>query len=265
MAIAHGIRSKVNMEKKRKKRKKFLILLPIIIAVLFGGFFYYAFSAEFHITEVKVSGSSFAKKEEIELTVKEILSRELWGFIPRKSSLLIGAKLIEETLYATYPPIKEVELNIQGHTMVITIRERTATSVICTVANSCYFMDNEGLAFASAPKFEGSSFIKIKTYDTSINAGTSVISKDELEEVVKKIALFKSLMLSAQYVSFISEKEMEFIGPGGTVFVMMRKDGSALIEERLKALLSSRPDIVNGTYEYVDLRIDSKIFLKNRE
>jgi hypothetical protein len=126
-------------------------------------------------------------------------------------------------------------------------------------------MDDEGLAFASAPQFEGSSFIKIKTYDPDIEAGKVIISKQELVEITREIAIFKSLNIPVQYISFTSAEEMELIGPFGTAFIIRRQDAAHIIEERIRALVTSRPNIADGSYEYVDLRIDSKIFLKNKE
>jgi hypothetical protein len=58
---------------------------------------------------------------------------------------------------------------------------------------------------------------------------------------------------------------MNFVASNGTVFIIRREDNVDAIAERLKALLTSRPDAGNGSYEYIDLRIDSKIFLKNKE
>ncbi len=48
-------------------------------------------------------------------------------------------------------------------------------------------------------------------------------------------------------------------------FIIRRTDAVAHVDERLKALMASKPDVASGAYEYADLRIDSKIFLKNKE
>jgi hypothetical protein len=260
-----ALRSKTNIEKKRKKRKKLFILLPVVIIVFAGLFFFYAFGARFHVTDVIVTGSSFAKKDDVEATVEGILSHKLWGFVPQRSSLLIGKRFIEESLYDAYPSIKIAKVRISNGALFVEITEREATSVICSTGNICYFMDNEGFAFALAPQFEGSSFLKIKTYDSDIATGKVIVPEKELQEIIKEIAMLKILDIPIQYVSFTSAEEMELIGPFDTAFIIKRDDSSKVIEERIKALLTSKPNIADGSHEYVDLRIESKIFLKKRE
>jgi cell division septal protein FtsQ len=260
-----SLRSRANIEKKRQKRKKMLFVGPAVVVILFGLFFYYAFAARFHVTNVIVSGSSFAKADEVKASVNEILSEKLWGFIPQKSSLLIGEKYIENALHEKHPAIKTVSVDVQGNAVFIKIEERTATAVICTASNACYFLDATGFAFAAAPQFEGSSFIKIRTFDTQIKTGMQVISKAELDKIVGEMVVFKALGISIKLISITSENEMRLIDMYDTEFIVRREDGANLIEERLRAVIGSRPDIANGMYEYIDLRIDSKIFLKSRE
>jgi hypothetical protein len=186
-----GFRSKSNIEKKRSKRRKVLFLFPILIILILFGFCYYAFASQFHIKDIKITESAFVKTEEVKAIVDGILSQKMWKFIPRKSSLLVRKNIIELALYAAFPPIKEVKVEIHDNVLFVNITERTATSVLCTSATECYFLDDEGFAFVSAPQFEGNSFIKIQAYNSDISSGKLVVSKDELQKIVKEIALFK--------------------------------------------------------------------------
>jgi hypothetical protein len=259
------LRSKAHIQKKKQSKRKILIILPIITVVFLGTFFYYAFASRFHVTQVIVSGTSFIKKEAVETSVDSMLKTKLWGFVPRMSPLLIGNKLIETSLYQMYPPIDHVEVDIHDDALFVEITERKAVSVICSTASSCYYLDAKGFAFASAPTFEGSAFLKIKTFETSLSEGTTAIPHGELERIIATVEVFKSQGITVQYVSFESADQMNIITTGDTAFIVQRQDMTSIIQERLQALLSSRPEVKQGGYEYVDLRIESKIFLKNKE
>lgn len=260
----HTLRSKAHIEKKRKKRRKFFRIIPAacVVAISFCG--YYVFAERFHVTAVHVEGASFAQKEDVERTVHEALSKKLWGIIPRTSSLLINKEALRAQLYSAYPSFKEIEIDIAGSDLRIMAKERVATSIICN-DSICLFVDEEGRAFALAPRFEGSSFLKLETYNMSIMPGDQVIDKNELDEVIGMVKVFESLQAPVQYVSFDSEANVTFVGPNDTRFIISRHDDMNAVEERLGTLFDSRPDVASGIYEYIDLRIESKIFLKNRE
>jgi hypothetical protein len=260
-----SLRSKAHIEKKRKKRKKVLLFVPVALVLVLGFFGYYAFASRFHVTEVIVSGASFTKKEEVQTKVQQILSEKLWGFIPRRSPLLIGNRYVEEVVRTTFPPVEEVEIGIRDNALFVDIEERSAISVVCSDSKLCYFMDSQGFVFAEAPQFEGSSFIKINTFESRIEKGKQLVTKEEFDRIVEEIAVFKQHGIAIQEINFTSLEEMSLVGPHETKFIVLRSDAPQLIGERLKALLTSKPDIAQGSYEYIDMRIDSKIFLKNKE
>lgn len=260
-----AFRSKARAEQKRQKRKKVFIILPLIIFILCGGFIYYAFSLSFHINNITVSGTSFIDDDLINGSVQEILNMKFWGVVPKQSPLLISAKSIEQMLAVKYPPIKDVQVTVKDGTLTVEIQERDPVAVLCTGGNVCYFIDEIGTAFIEAPQFEGSSFVKIDTYESSIDIGKAVLGKSELQHIKALIQSFESLSLPIQKVVLKSETDIDLIGPGETAFIVRRYEDTTTIIERLQTLLTSRPDIKEGKYEYVDLRIESKVFLKSRE
>lgn len=259
------LRSKAHIQKKKQSKRKMLILLPVTIAVFLGGFFYYAFASRFHVQQVIVSGTSFIKKEAVEASVDSMLKTTLWGFVPRMSPLLIGNKLIAATLTHEYPAIDHVEVDIHDDGLFVDITERKAVSIICETDSLCFYMDKHGFIFAAAPTFEGSAFLKISTFEHGLIVGTAVVQQEELERIMKIVEVFKSQGIAVQYVSFESADQMNIVTVGDTAFIVPRQDSVKDIQDRLAALLSSRPEVKNGGYEYIDLRIESKIFLKNKE
>lgn len=259
------VRSKSHIRKKHSKNKKRLIIISILLLCLLSGFLYYAFSSRFQIKEVTITGTSFTKKYDVEVEVSNILSQKLWGFIPKRSPFLISKTFLKEELLRNFTPINKVDIDIQNNTMTIEIHERDATSVICTSQVACYFIDTDGFVFVEAPQFEGSAFTKISTYKESLTLGTIAIERIELEKIQGEIALFASLSLPIQHIALISDNQMDLISTTGTRFIVRRQDSLVEIEERLRALIGSREDIGSGLYDYADLRIDSKIFLKKKE
>ncbi|MEN9647897.1 MAG: hypothetical protein RLY57_701 [Candidatus Parcubacteria bacterium] len=259
------LRSKAHIQKKKQSKRKMLILLPITMAVLLGGFFYYAFASRFHVQQVIVSGTSFIKKEAVEASVDSMLKTTLWGFVPRMSPLLIGNKLIAATLAHEYPAIDHVKVDIHDDALFIDITERKAVSIMCSSSSVCYYLDIKGFAFAPAPTFEGSAFLKIATFEKELSVAQYLVPSEELERIIKIVEIYKSQGLIVQYVSFESADQMNIVTVGDTAFIVRRQDSVKSVQERLQALLSSRPEVKQGGYEYVDLRIESKIFLKNKE
>lgn len=259
------LRSKAHIQKKKQSKRKALIIVPIVVGMLLACFFYYAFAARFHIQQVIVSGTSLINKEEVRTSVEALLEDKLWGFIPRTSPLLIGNKFIASSLSHLYPAIDQVTIDIHDDGLFVDILERKAVSIICTPYSLCYYLDATGFAFASAPTFEGSAFLKIKTFEPTLSVGSYPLSDQELARIMGIVELFSSQGLTVQYVSCESADQMNIIATGDTAFIIGRQDSVEHISERLQALLSSRPEVKQGGYEYVDLRIDSKIFLKNKK
>jgi hypothetical protein len=261
------LRSKAHKEKRRKKIKEVFLVIIGVLIVLLGFLAWYAWDARFHVNSMEVTGTSFVAKDEVVALAEKNLGEKLWNIIPMKSPLLINTKKLKEDLHNTFPPIDEVNIEILDSVVHIDITERKAKHIFCTNDTICFFMDEMGFVFNPAPQFEGSSYITFKSYNhtAEITGGIQAVSAEALSAIIADIKAFESAGINIQDVSIETQNVMSFFDSHDIKYILTVHDTPEVVTERVRALVKSHPDVTSGGYEYIDMRIDGKIFLKSKE
>ena len=238
--------------RRRSRNRRSLKLALILIAVfLFLGGSVYAiwFSDLFAIQAIEVEGAT--------LIDSSIISGPTGGNI-------IFWKLPIDIV--AYPPIKSVEAkkDYSNRAIKITVEERGKVMIWCIEADqNCYWADDNGFIFTSAPIPEGVLVVSvIRDYtNRELSAGDSVLPDELFKNLKHAIELLEGLDVSIKEIRIDDLKFKEataVVSSGPEIYFSLAFDprfGKGVLE----ALINSQDW---GAIEYVDLTVENRAYYK---
>ncbi len=276
----------LDMKRKRRVRvvRLSILLILLILSVVYAlGYF----SSNSHITinTIVVTGTRIINPPDVEATVRSQLSGKYVYLFARSNSLIYPKSQIYKNLLAQYPRIEKLTMYRDSiHTLHITIAERSGSSLYCgktipevtsDVGENCYFVNNDGYIFDTAPYFSGNIYFKYYgplSVNTRNPMGTQMLTPDLFHKYVRfidgvTVLGFKpiSLVISENgtdslYLSPVSNKTSPVI--------VFKNDNN--LEDILTNLTLSmhKPEFANEinskytTLLYIDLRFKNKVLYK---
>ncbi len=146
---------------KKGFRWKRLVFALLALGVL-AGVVYAIRDPRLQITTMTVEGTEVVDSEEIRLFTMATLSGKTLWVLPRSSSLLLQTETLEKKLHTQFSRIKEVQVKRDGlRGIAITISEYRGAFLWCTDETQCFFMDEQGIVYSSAPQFSGTAYLKV--------------------------------------------------------------------------------------------------------
>lgn len=240
-----------------------LILCLSIIWLIF-------ISSLFKITDINIiSDNADMGREDIVKTISNIAPFGL-----RENLLFLSKFRLQSELTASFPAITDIAVNKNFlHTLTVNFKKRIPVGIWCRTRNSessqkdCYYFDKEGIIFMIAPQTEGSLILKITDFSKGeVLLGDRVSDNNRIHFIIS-------------FRDFIHERNqfriLEFkIKPSFSIDLeaITDKNWSIYLDdtqdpiEAANNLLTSLEESVKntGNLEYIDLRIPSRIFYKNR-
>lgn len=240
------------------------VLVISVVALILTGVWYGTRISSLTITEIEASGGETIVHTEVEQSVQAVLEGEYLGFIPRRF-----AWFYPET--EVYTKVSETERlhNVRvererGTKLVITYDEYLPYALWCSEGKeSCVFLDDQGYAFAHAPRLSGGSFLRFVTTGREASIGESMADEQVLETVLEIVRLL------AEQQWFISYIEIDQVGDvflkvvvGGELKVNTEEAPEKTVENLLVILASDEfKHIKPGNFQYIDLRFGDKVFV----
>jgi hypothetical protein len=163
----------------------------LILFVLSGKIFQ---SDKFLITEIEIKGNDIINKEDILNIVKAELNGRYLFMFPKNNFLLYPRNNIVEKLNAKYLRLKNVTIETNDiFKLQIYIEERKPNFVWCPQKkNNCYYLDNNGLVFDTAPDFSEGVFFKFQGGLHDKEKPDSYLAKNLIEtDKLNKLIKFK--------------------------------------------------------------------------
>lgn len=277
---------------------KFLIILFIFILLAVGAIYFVFHSHFFQVAAVKVSGS--VKADEIKdilintlsksSRIRSLLSPENMLFWPPKISQIPSSLfwLSDLSLEKNWSQ-KEISIEVKerqpwllwclsaqaglttqaGQTglpisqTINNIGSSTVSQTASTTISNCYWLDDQGIVFSSAPEAEGFIIPKVfeksdrqeLTLGQSFNAGPQSV-KTALE-IIKEIKN-SSLAISRFLIEDINLQELKVETNGPKLYFSLRFVPQDL--NKILANLSDRLDFQK--LEYIDFRVENRIYYK---
>lgn len=237
-------------EQKKTTRLKFrLSVLATVLLLAAGGLAYLAFEKQiFEFTDIHLEGAA-------SLTREELLGSE--GPISFFTAVRIAhPAVLKATIHRDY-------LN---RVLRIEITERERFGVWCSdasaLSSACFWFDRDGALFAPAPRAEG-TLVRLVNDRTGrvFSPGARALAPTQFAHLLRAFELLEQVGLNRERVvieDLENEEAYADLVYGPRVFFSLRNDPIFAYEP----LLSLQKEL--HKLEYVDLRVDQRIFLKYR-
>lgn len=262
-------------EKKGKSSNKtitriiFRILLVLFVLVLFYLLF---FSMEMRINKVAVSGTSELDSAGIQQKIEESLRGNYLNFVPKNNFLFISQSRLEKNLKNEYRKIRNAKVTKKFPDSVsIEIDERKGLLVWCRNGESCFLLDENGVAY-SAADFSAPELVQNHLLQVNDNSGTEVIIGERvIEDPYEKylLAIGESLKkigieIDGKYVtpSRMSEEVQVRTQQGFVLIFSTQFELDHALKTLAIVLKKEIPAGKLGELAYIDLRSENKVFYK---
>ena len=228
------------------------------------------------IVDVEVAGAKVVREEKVVTRTKEIISGYYLGMVPKRNALVYPGGKVEERLMIEFPRFSAVATSLDGLKLLrIDVAEREPFALYCPAitrsedATSCYFLDDQGFIFDSAPLFSGAVYF-IYTREPALEEpmGKQFMSPSEfgaLGHFIESLPLLGVEPVAA----LVTEEEFIILLTGEARLKMGRKSDLELMYSNLSAFLNdeaikAQTDFMQKISE-LDLRTENKVFYRFRE
>lgn len=267
-----------------------VLVLLLIFFVAGGGV---SQNDRWRIDTIEISGANTISNDSIRRLIKEELMGNYFFTYARENSYLYPRKTIQQKLLTEFPRISRVQVaRINAHTISVNIIERKPYALWCGEAfisrehiSSCWFVDDSGFVFDSAPMFSSGVYMEVYGDIDEINEGEALRGQLPLSR-------FDPLNILSQYartkigepsrIVLKSEGESEIVIRSSAIYPFMTdvairlKDGydPSVVMKNLQSAIQvqfpSSTNLIAGKSRsslsiekkllYIDMRFGNKIF-----
>ena len=254
---------------KKKKRKRIFILF-ILLLVLAGLVYLVIYSSLFKITKIVVSG---AGKNEILNEIQIIANRETSGrdlyIWPRDNILLLNIDMLGAVIDSQVALDKlEIEKKFL-HTLKIEADEKVP-QLLWNEGKDYFYIDKNGIVMG-AVRFEDVEYdlaLINRGTTTQIIVGRKIIKADNIKFINDFLAKVRERIKDWQVIQVVTptvdSSEMSFYTNEGWYFMVKAGGNIEMLVYNLEQLLIQKVDD-RSKLEYIDLRIEDRIFYKSKE
>lgn len=274
---------------KHVRRRRFLsklVIALIVLGILFAGFGVLSGIPQLVVNEVDVLGTESLQPIEIEQTTLQSISGRQWLFYARANVFLFSKKNIVDAIITGFPRVYQVSsIERDGQKLTISVEERHAAYTWCGhdaptysarfERGACYFLDQEGFAFAPAPQFTEGVYLSIyggmpresEIIGETINLRNNIADVYQILEILEDNGLrVHSLVLAPDgqhaFLLDISTSTGEYAkilwNEDVPLTETLEKLSAALSEENFQKDFS----LHGGALLYVDTRFNNRVFYK---
>jgi len=274
-------------KKRRRKEKTRRVLLraALALAIVFAGTSIF-FLPRLRVQKIIVSGAHAALAVSLERAVREQISGRWLLIYPKDSIFLVSTAALQKNLLKEYPAVLELHVTRQSpDAIAVSVREREIAGIWCSTltsggldpnplpqpgsnaASACFYVDETGVAFDTAPDVSGDLITKIiDTKAAKPRLGDAVVSTQVLEsarifstELENRIGVgARVIELNREYPGSVDVETLE----GWQIRLEARTDAHQALEN-LKLVLD-RKISKRQLLEYIDVRFANKVFYKLR-
>ncbi|MCX6765575.1 MAG: FtsQ-type POTRA domain-containing protein [Candidatus Moranbacteria bacterium] len=256
---------------------RFLKVLYYILLMLFLGVTVYVFffSSFLQVKSFAIKGIKSLPSEEVLRKITSPLEGNYLGFVPRNNLVLISEEKLKSDLSRQFRRIKSVEIKKSfPDLLAINIEERVSLVLWCS-GGPCYLVDEQGYAYNNAdldsPEVTQNNLIRLVDISAQpVNIGERLLSSEYLNFVIAaREALKKELgiELSDEFQTrsrFAEEIQIE-TSEGWKAYLSSQLPLNQSVRT-LKTFLEEEVDSSKrGRLEYVDLRVNNKVYYKMKE
>lgn len=246
--------------KKRSRARLRVFLWCVAISGLAAGLVYVSvYSPVFRVQNVRVEGVSQLTPESALNVVKPLVFHTaLLKWLGERNMLAWQERQIRVPTSGIL--MASIDRNIFTRSVVISIEERKQAGIWC-FRESCFWFDQEGVLFEPAPYTEGGLVAQIEeNRPEPIPLGEKIIEDRFLDTLLKLAADLPKMNFAIEKMTFDRELQelsvATFNGP--RILFSVRFDP----DQNLNGVQNLRSTLNFSELEYVDLRVENRIFYK---
>ncbi len=222
------------------------------------------------VKNIEVNGTNVAYPGDVSEFVQNQLRGNKLFILPKTSIFLIPTHTLEKDIAAAFPRFQTVTINRKNFsTISVNVTEYQGVYLWCVDSDTCYFMDQNGMAFAPAPYFSGDAYPKIFN-GTLQQIPFQAVTAGQLAIIATLMSHVPSLGIEPSEFHFDSAHQlrMTFIHNGQQSMLLF--DPTSSINDAITALftglrtdpLASKFRDANRVLQYIDLRFSDRVVYK---
>ena len=287
---------------KKNRLLKFFLFTTVFLILAAGIVYLAIFSPIFKINNIFVTGNKDTDTAEIMQISSQILQNKFFNKISKHNLILLPDREISGAILSRYPEIKKVAIKkgLKDHSFTIEIEERKPCAVWCRVipqeplaistssvsvssssapiritatssnqispeVEKCFFIDEGGFLFKPAPQMSGGLLATVynemeENLDVRMTAADSKVVKFILD--AKKELSAANLNLTEFIINSKAPGDLEIIAPQGWLIYLNIDNSPASQIWALKQVLEQELKEKRTQLEYVDLRVQNRVYYK---
>ena len=245
-----------------------LLFLVTLIYVLF-------FSPQLEITFIRISGLNRVSEGSVRSVVDNKLSEKYLGFIAKNNLLIFRPSMLGKDLVGQFKYIQDVQINkVFPHTIEIIVKERKLSMLFCGTS-ACYTLDENGISYPAA-NFTQEELAKEDLITLNDSGGSQFDGEERPLEVDFRTFVLGIGSSVQDETGLVLKKTYETTNRMSGDLKVETNDGlqiyfneSVGLEKSaatLRAVLENKiAKEQQKDLEYIDLRVDNKVFYKFKD
>lgn len=247
--------------------------MAVVLGAMGGGAAYVMTLPALRLERLEIKGAALASPSAIEAKIREVISGEAWGFIPRDNLFFVSKEEVEYELRRDFPQLKKVNAAKRfPNRLVIRIEERQLWGIYCErqgawtePPSSCFYLDTNGTAYEALAAFEG-WLLPVIYSPAPPTLGQEATVPGMLEfygQAQKAVASINGQIL-AMTMSTTTPADVRLrLAEGWELWVTAERPTAEWLGV-IKAVLTKEIGGRRSELDYVDLRFNNKVFYKFR-
>lgn len=256
-----------------RRRIVFVILAGAALLLLLGILVALSWAPFMRITAVSVVGARTVDAVALQEAVQQEISGG-YGYLFARSNIFLYPKDgIVKNLAQQFSTIKTVTVQAEDfHTMAVVVVERQPTALWCgdSIASSthCYFLDENGLAYAQAALYSGDAYQKyygpLQTTSAEESAHGQFLTSEEFRSLPALVESLQQTTKAHATAVVVGKGDVRVVFSNGFSLLFGLSDNGGGIVERFTLALGAAPFAKHtlSEFEYLDLRFGDKVYYK---
>lgn len=250
---------------RRRRTRRALLSYAAAALTIYAGAWHLAHHPRFAVSGVEVEGNVVSSSSKVAAVARAALVSPALSLLPMENAYLARAGRVEEEIVATLPEVVSADVTRDGNELVVRVAERERFGYWCRASgDECFALDPSGFIFAREAAPAGAT-----RFEGLVAAENPIRERYATESLWGNL---RDLVVAVRAAGFSptkvsSEDGIDFkieLAEGPYLVVDATHSGSLALENLGVALEDATLGALSG-YEYVDLRLPHKVFLRARQ
>lgn len=260
-----------NYKSQKKKGMKHWVYASFSFLLVSFIFYFFFISSYFSVSKIQINGAESIPLNELGAKVANVLEMNSFIFLKNSNIFILPSNFLTAELLNQFPKIETVTLkkNIFKREISIFVTERKEAGIACKAKESlCFYFDKNGVIFSVSPIILGARVLTI--IDKSISQDM-MLPKNKYTP--KDIEFIDSIKKKTVESGKFAIRSFSFLNDHGDISAETAQEFKIFFNSRLSqdeqiktlnAVLEKEIKDSITNLEYVDLRVESRVYYKMR-